>query len=382
MYLHPSSNRLFVRVFLTFTIVFLFIGTALAQQTSREDGLFRGWRTDTSERSIDLSEIISGGPPRDGIPPIDIPKYIPIERAREWLAPQEPVIVLSLGGDTRAYPIQILTWHEIVNGDVGGIPVVITFCSLCNSSIAYGRTLDGVEYTFGGSGMLHQSNVLLYDRQTQSLWRQFTGEAIVGALTGSRLVLYPVQILSFAQFEEAYPTGLVLSRDTGFEKDYGVNPHVRYDDILKRPYLFSGPYDYRIPPMERVIAVSIGGEDKAYPFHITWDRHVIQDVVGGQPIVVFHAGGAVSPLDQARISRSREIGSAGVFSPFLEGDMLRFRYKDGRFVDVETGSSWNITGTALSGPLVGRQLRPIPHGVYFYFAWYVFNPETILYDGE
>jgi len=358
------------------------VGTAAAQNRSQEQRLFMGWETDTSRRSIDLSELISGGPPRDGIPPIDDPRYITIEEARDWLAPQEQVIVLSLNGDTRAYPIQILTWHEIVNGDIGGRPVVITFCSLCNSSVAYSRTVDGITYTFGGSGMLHQSNVLLYDRQTHSLWYQFTGEAIVGTKTGTKLPQYPVQVLSFGQFEEAYPEGLVLSRETGYVKDYGVNPHVRYDDLLKRPRFFFGPYDYRIPPMERVIAVSSQNEKKAYPFSITWEKRVVHDIVGGQPIVVFHAGGAVSPLDQARISRSREIGSTGVFSPYLDGRMLHFQFLDGRFLDRETGSTWSITGNAFSGRLRGRKLEAVPHGVYFYFAWYVFNQETLLYGHE
>ena len=146
-----------------------------------------GWRTDFSRHSVPYDEFLSGGPPRDGIPPIDNPKFVSPGEADQWLEGLEPVIFVDIEGDARAYPLQILTFHEIVNDEVGGIPVAVTFCPLCNSAITFDRRLGGVVYTFGTSGNLRNSDLVMWDRQTESWWQQFTGEAIVGVLTGKRL---------------------------------------------------------------------------------------------------------------------------------------------------------------------------------------------------
>ncbi|ARA94897.1 hypothetical protein AWN76_018215 [Rhodothermaceae bacterium RA] len=330
----------------------------------------------------DLDELVAGGPPKDGIPALDDPLFVAPEAAAGWLAPREPVVALEVNGDARAYPLQILIWHEIVNDRVGGVPVAVTFCPLCYSAVAYARTLDGTTYTFGVSGLLRHADLVMFDRQTETLWQQLNGEAIVGELTGTVLDPLPAQIVSFAQFREAYPEGRVLSRETGHRRDYGRNPYVGYDDIDQRPFLYRGPQDERLPPMEKVVAVSHGGEDKAYPHTLTRARRVVHDTVGGTPIVVFHAPGAVSALDEARIRRSREGGTTGVFEARLGGRVLRFRYEDGRFVDEATGSTWLVTGQAIAGPLEGQRLTPLPHGDFFAFAWFAFKPETAVYRGE
>ena len=340
------------------------------------------WATDTNQRSIDLSELQAGGPPKDGIPAIDDPRFVSPSAAEAWLAPQEPVVALTLGEEAKAYPLQILTWHEIVNDEVGGVPVAVTFCPLCYSAIAYRRTLDGRPLTFGVSGFLRNSDLVMYDRQTESLWQQLTGEAIVGVMTGSELEALPAQIISFRQFKEAYPEGTVLSRETGIERPYGRNPYAGYDDVDEKPFLYRGPYDQRLPPMEKVVTVSLGGEDKAYPHRVTKAQRIVHDEVGGRPLVVFHDEGAVSALDADTIRASREIGSTGVFDPRLDGERLRFRYRDGRFIDEKTESVWDVTGQATSGPLEGKQLQPIPHGNYFSFAWFAFKPETNVYQPE
>ncbi len=173
-----------------------------------------GWKTDFSKHTVPLSEIQSGGPPRDGIPPIDRPSFVDT-RAAEWLNDREPVVVYEEGGDARAYPLQILIWHEIVNDTVGGRPVTITFCPLCNTAIAFDRRLDGVTYDFGTTGNLRHSDLVMWDRQTESWWQQVTGEAIVGALSGARLTPVPASINSFADFRTTFPNGSVLSRETG-----------------------------------------------------------------------------------------------------------------------------------------------------------------------
>ena len=352
--------------------------TSAAQQ-QRVPALLQQFDTDRSKRSIDLSELQAGGPPKDGIPSIDDPSFVSPEAAQAWIEPQEPVIALEIRGEARAYPLQILTFHEIVNDRVNGVPVAVTFCPLCYSAIVFERTLGGEPVEFGVSGLLRKSDLVMYDRKTETLWQQLNGKAIVGDLTGQQLKRVPSQIISFTQFRAAYPNGRVLSRDTGHDRPYGQNPYAGYDDIDKKPFLLRGETDDRLPPMEKVVAVSLGGVDKAYPHRVTKNKRVIRDTVAGHPLVVWHAEGAVSALDAQRISQSKAVGSTGVFEPRIDDRVLHFRYDDGRFIDEETGSTWSITGSAVAGPLQGRQLDRIAHGDYFAFAWFAFKPETAIY---
>ena len=374
----PAAPPSFREILVWLVFVVAVSGTATAQrpQGARLDD----WRTNWDKKNIDVSEL-SVNIPRDAIPAIDHPKFVSIEEARAWIGEKEPVVSLVIDGVARAYPLQILTWHEIVNDDVSfGIPVTVTFCPLCYSAIAFDRRVDGRTLEFGVSGMLRHSDLVMYDRQTHTLWQQLSGEGIVGDLTGVKLTQIPAQIISFEQFRTAHPDGMVLSRDTGHRRNYGQNPYVGYDDVNQRPFLYKGPTDDRLRPMEKVVAVSFGGVDKAYPYAVTRRAHVIHDEVGGQPIVVFHSEkGATSALDKSRIAESRVVGSTGVFDPRIDGRMLHFSYEDGRFVDAETGSVWDVTGRALSGPMAGRQLRALPHGDYFSFAWFAFKPNTDVY---
>ena len=342
-----------------------------------------GWKTDWSQRSVALEEIISGGVPRDGIPPLYDPRFVSIEAARAWLADREPVIALEIDGDARAYPLQIMTWHEIAAGTVGGVPVAVTFCPLCYSAVAFDRRVGAQVLDLGVSGLLRHSDLVMWDHQTESLWQQLNGEAIVGAMTGQRLRALPAQIIGFGQFAEAYPGGQVLSRETGHNRPYGRNPYVGYDDIGERPFLFRGPYDDRLPPMEKVVAVTVGEAAKAYPHRTTRAARVVHDEVGGQPLVVFHADGAATALGAGEIRKARDVGATGVFDPRLDdGRRLTFRYEGGAFVDDATGSRWDVTGRAGDGPLAGTRLRPIRHGDYFAFAWFAFQPETALYRAD
>lgn len=221
-----------------------------------------GWKTNFSRHSIPLSEIIPGGPPRDGIPPIDKPHFVSLTEGDSFLKDTEPVIVFEHRGDARAYPLQILIWHEIVNDTVGGLPVAITFCPLCNTAIAFDRRLEGQVLDFGTTGNLRHSDLVMWDRQTESWWQQITGEAIVGELTSKRLTLLPAAIVSWRDFRATYPQGQVLSRRTGYDRPYGTNPYVGYDDINDSPFLFKGRPDRRLPPMERVVTVEINGGNK------------------------------------------------------------------------------------------------------------------------
>lgn len=336
--------------------------------------------TDVSNATVDLSELKSGGPPKDGIPSIDDPSFVSIEAAGDWLAPQEPVITVELNGNARAYPLQILTHHEIVNDEIAGQPVAVTFCPLCYSAVAFERQLDGEPVTFGVSGLLRHSDLVMYDRRSETLWQQVTGNAIVGSRAGESLNILPAQILSFGQFADNYPDGQVLSRNTGYNRPYGQNPYAGYDDVDSSPFAYDGPTDDRLPPKEKVVTVEIGDTQKAYPHSHTREQKVINDEVGGHPLVVFHAPGAVSALDARRISESKEDGSTGVFDRNVGDRVLTFTdSENGQFRDTETGSTWSVAGKAVDGPLEGTQLDRIPHGDYFAFAWFAFRPDAILY---
>ncbi len=337
--------------------------------------------TDLTNTTIDLSELRSGGPSKDGIPSIDDPSFVSTDAASDWIDAQEPVILVEHNGEARGYPLQILTFHEIVNDEIGGTPVAVTFCPLCYSAIAFERTLDGDPVTVGVSGLLRNSDLVMYDRKTETLWQQFTGKAIAGTLAGETLDLVSSQIVSFRQFAENYPDAPVLSRETGHDRPYGQNPYAGYDDVDSRPFAYDGPTDDRLPPKEKVVAVALEDTHKGYPHSVTKEERVVHDTMGDHPLVVFHAPGAVSALDARRISQSKEDGTTGVFDRRVDGRTLTFQYDDeGRFTDEQTGSVWTVTGRAVEGPLEGTHLDRIHHGNYFAFSWFAFRPDAALYS--
>jgi hypothetical protein len=326
---------------------------------------------------VDTTQILSGGPPPDGIPAIDHPKF---QRANQvnWIADQEPVLALSIGNDTRAYPVQVLIWHEIVNDTVGGVPVAVTYCPLCNTAIAYGRLNGSRVLSFGTSGELYDSDLVMYDRQTQSLWVQFLGEAVAGVLTGTELADYPVQTISWKEWRGTHPDSWVLSKDTGFDRPYGTNPYTGYDNIGASPFLFRGRLDTRFAAMTRVVGIRVGSDAVAIPLAVLVHRRALNVEVGGQPLVVFWSGGTSSALDSSSIAAGRDVGSTGVFLASLDAEPLSFRASVGGFRDLQTGSAWNLLGQGIAGPLRGRALTPVAHDDTFWFVWAVFLPQTRL----
>ncbi len=342
----------------------------------------RGFKTNTDKRVVDLSELKPAGVGKDGIPAIDRPRFVPPRIADNWLRPREPVIAVHIGRRSKAYPLQILIWHEIVNDQIGDVPIAVTFCPLCYSAIVFDRRIQGKTHTFGVSGFLRHSDMVMYDRRTETLFQQFTGEGLVGDHAGVQLKRLPAQIISFGQFRNSYPNGDILSRRTGYNRSYGRNPYVGYDDIGNSPFLYKGPTDGRLAPMQKLITVSIGETHVAYPYSVTERSKVINDDAGSEPIVVFHVDGALSALDSDRTTASKHIGSTGVFSRRVAGDTLDFYERGGEIRDQQTQSSWDITGKAIKGRLRGVRLAPIPHGDYFAFAWLVFRPQTRIYKPE
>lgn len=272
-------------------------------------------------------EILSGGPPKDGIPALDDPSFIPVD-SETRIGDREPVITLELDGDApRAYPIRYLTWHEIVNDTVGGIPVAVTFCPLCNSALTFDRRGPQGTLSFGVSGKLRNSDMIMYDRETESWWQQALGQAIVGDLLGAELTLLPSWMESFAAFRERNPDGLVMD-EPGWRRQYGVNPYANYDSSY-RPFLYSGelpPHD--IPALMRVVRVG----DRAWPMDRLRDAGQVDEA----GVIISWAAGKASALDSQVMAEGRDVG------------MIRVR--DGAGQDV-------------------------PHDVMFAFAFHAFWPE-------
>jgi hypothetical protein len=356
---------------------------ALGPEDEPPEGAEAEFATDFSRHSVPYSQVLSGGPPKDGIPAIDDARFVSVEDADSWLEPKEPIILFQIGDDIRAYPIQIVMWHEIVNDTVGGVPVVVTFCPLCNTAIAFERTVESKELTFGTTGRLRFSNLIMYDRQTESWWQQATGEAIAGEFTGKKLVFRPASIVSWDDFKSAHPNGKVLSRKTGFSRAYGQNPYAGYDDVDNSPFLYEGPKTPgTLPPMARVITVDSGGEAVAYPYDVLRREQVVNETVGGEPVVVLWKPGTASALDDDAVAAGRDVGSAAVFSRTLDGASLTFRSEGGRIVDEQTDSEWNALGRALEGELTGEQLERVVSIDHFWFSWAAFRPDTRVYEPQ
>ena len=338
--------------------------------------------TNFKKSSVAIEEILTGGPPRDGIPAIDSPKFVSADVASEWLEDQEPVVALIMEGMARAYPLQILMYHEIVNDEVGGVPVAVTFCPLCNTSIVFERALvqDGktLVLDFGTTGRLRQSDLVMYDRQSETWWQQFSGKGIIGDLTHVELGRVPSQIISFAQFKMAYPQGSVLSQETGFKRPYGNNPYRGYDAIDNNPFLFRGDVDPRLPAMERVLSIRAGGKTQLLPLSGLAKNPVVNLSIDDNPSVVLAATTAASALDAGKISESRQVPAAAAYLATVDGQSLTFELRGEVVVDQQTSSEWNAFGFSTQGELAGTQLQQLDDGVHFAFAWLAFDPDATI----
>ena len=342
-----------------------------------------GWDTNFAHRAIPLTElrIVLG---RDKIPPIDSPNFLPVAEAPAYMDPREPVVALVIDGDARAYPLAMLMWHEIVNDTVGGEPVTVTFCPLCNTGITFSRIVEGEELTFGTSGMLRNSDLVMWDRQSESLWQQITGEALAGDYANEEAVLeqVPSSIIAWETFAETYPDGLLLERELnefGIDaRPYDNPPYAGYDNIDAQPFLFNGAVDGRLVATSRVLTID-GETSVAYPFAFLEENPVVNDTVNSQKTVAFFDNGTYSPFNNLANAK-QTVGSVSVYSRQVGDQLLTFGIADEAITDNETGSTWNLAGVATSGELAGTKLEPVIHANHFWFAWAVFKPDTEIRD--
>ena len=306
-----------------------------AQAEEPPAGWAHAWKnTDFSKATVAFDEIMSGGPPKDGIPAIDRPVFAPASSITD-IGAQEPVITVREGGAVKAYPVRILMWHEIVNDSVGGVPVAVTFCPLCNSSIVFDRRVGDRLLSFGTTGKLRNSDLVMYDRQTESWWQQFTGEAIIGEMVGQRLTPLASRVESFERFlAAAGGDALVMVPNGAFVRSYGANPYSMYDSS-KKPFLYRGALPDQVAPLSRVVVV---GEE-------AWSIDLLREIkrVEKGDLVITWEAGQNSALDKSLIKLGRDIGNVVVQRQTSEG------------------------------------LRDAPHDISFAFAFHAFYPEGPIY---
>jgi len=294
-------------------------------------------KTDFKKANVKLSTIMSGGPKKDGIPPIDRPKFTTVgQAAMKGLGKLEPVVSVNFNGDARAYPVRMLMWHEIVNDTVGGMPVSVTYCPLCNSAVVFDRRLDGMLLDFGTTGKLRKSDMVMYDRQTESWWQQFLGKAIVGKLAGKTLKMLPMRMESFERFAKRHPDGKVLIPNNERMRPYGRNPYRGYDS-RSRPYFPVGGLPKGVAPLERVVVIG----KQAWTFSLLREK---RRVVVGDHVITWEKGQA-SALDSAVINQGRDVGNV----------VVQRKDKSGKLVDAV-------------------------HDVSFAFAFHAFHPDGKIHD--
>ncbi|MFQ5556037.1 MAG: DUF3179 domain-containing protein [Acidimicrobiales bacterium] len=314
----------------------------------------------------------------DAIISLDDPRFVPATDIR-FLAGCEEVLVLDIDGDVRGYPVQIMVWHEIVNDTVGGVPVAVTFCPLCNSAVAVGRAVDGRVLEFGTSGWVHNSALVMYDRQTGSLWDHFIAKGVIGELVGTELDRFAVSTVSFEQLLAEHPDALVLTRDTGVRRSYGLNPYQFYDQP-GTAFGFDGTAPEGYEEKERFLGVEGGDDAVAIRLDHLFDLGVLSFTVDGIDMVAWALPGTAGTTDLQLSNQGTDVGSTGVFLPVVDGLALTFDRDETGFVDRETGSHWSVLGRSDAGPLAGSRLEAVAHLDTFWFAWTAFHPDTRVID--
>ncbi len=317
---------------------------------------------ETPKPLVPLEKIVSGGPPKDGIPSIDDPKFVRAADA-SFMQDGDIVIGLSHGGVTKAYPLKILVWHEIVNDEIAGMPVAVTYCPLCFTSLVFERVIDGQVVEFGTSGKLYNSNLVMYDRLSDSYWSQAMAKGIAGRYSGHELKKIPFDLAYWKEWKQLNPDSLVLSTDTGSARPYGTDP---YGDYYTSPGIFF-PVEHsdgRLGPKEIVMGLEYGNDLSAYRLDDITKKKLVNDSVGNNEVLLL----SLQPF------------MARAYDRTVEGTELEFHLEDGKVKDVQTGSEWNFDGLAVSGPMMGRQLDRLVLEPSFWFSWYTFHPDTELYN--
>ncbi len=305
---------------------------------------------------------------RDAIPPIYDPIFEPADEAAQWLSESDIVLGYADGDEAFAYPVKILNFHEMVSHTVNGRPILASYCPLCRSGIVYDRSVDGKPLTFGNTSALYESDMVMFDHKTGSYWMQVSGEAIAGTLSGQRMLAVPSQTTTWNAWRTQYPSTQVLSRNTGYSRDYSRDPFTGLGDQYNATGRFMFPVsikgrDDRLDPGDMVLGVEVDGIQRAYALAPIGDG-VINDRIGDTPVVIF------SQVD----------GSSGVaYIPVVEGKLLTYTFREGEIPDQQTDRTWNMAGMAVAGELAGSELEPLATRSTYWFALIAAFPDLELY---
>ena len=347
------------------------IGSYSKEQQQNNAAVSSGIANSNKKSIVPLDQIVSGGPPRDGIPSIDNPKFVFIQDGGKFLQGSDLVMGLSINGDTRAYPLQILVWHEIVNDIVGNTPVAVTYCPLCFTSQVFLRDIDGQIVQFGTSGKLYNSNLVMYDRTSNSLWSQALGEGIVGKYAGKKLEKIPFELAYWDDWKKLYPDSKVLSIDTGFGRPYGTDPYGSY--YTEPNILFPVSHkDERLGPKEIVIGLEDNGKHKAYRISDIENEKIVNDQIGNKQITLV----SLEPFMVRVFDRSAQLENSSSDATILQ---LEYESSSNLLVDKGTGTKWNFDGKAVEDKMSGKSLTRLSLDEGFWFSWVAFHPDTEVY---
>ena len=338
--------------------------SSTSSETDFEPTTMEIMETNGVKHSIPLEKIKGGGPPKDGIPSIDNPQFADVGDSH-FMSDSDTVIGLEINGDARAYPIFILVWHEIVNDKVGDTPVSVTYCPLCYTNQVFERVIDGKEIEFGTSGKLYNSNLLMYDRYTESYWSQALGTAVKGDLTGYQLNLIPFDVITWGDWKQLHPNTRVLTTDTGHIRSYATDPYGNY--YTEPRIMFPVEHnDDRLNPKEIIIGFNQDSIYKAYKQNDIEKEILINDSIGNVPVML------VSIFSE----------NSRAFLRIIDNETLDFVYRDGKIFDTQTLSEWNYDGLSISGNYQGIQLERMPIEPGFWFEWVAFHPQTLVYGDK
>jgi hypothetical protein len=320
---------------------------------------------------IPSSQLVNGGPGRDGIPALNRPATVSAAGGDQFLTPDALVVGVSLGGQARAYPHNVLWWHEIVNDELGGWPITVSYCPLTGSGMGYDPVIGGQTLDFGVSGLLFDNNLVLFDRATESLWSQMKTQGVCGRFSGTPSPLIPLTQSTWAGWKALHPETTVVSFDTGFSRNYNQYPYGTYDQLGDNSLLFPQSFiDSRRPMKELVLGITQGGTARAYPYGSLGERAAVNDMVGGRPVLV-----VFDRATEMAVAFDREVAGRPLSFEAVDATGFPFRLRD-----RETGTLWDLTGAALSGPHAGSRMSRVAAYSAMWFAWAAFNRNTELYE--
>ena len=332
----------------------------------------------------------SGAGPLDGgllvtvahIPAIDRASFEPVAAARRWLPADAPVVVVRVGAEVRAYPLAILQWHEVVDDTVGGQPIAVTYCPLCNSALVYSRVVAGHPVDLHASGALLLGSAVLIDPATHNLWSQVSGHPYpnYGRIAAASLVWLPSDTLGLDEAAASYPGLRVLARPTNTGYDYASSPYGHVADGHSLPQLYIGWVDEQLPPKTRLVGVTVRGAAAAWRYDQLQRDVVHDDTVGGLPVVVIYRAHVTGIGDAGDLRNAPQTGAAAVFNATARGRVLHFvRAGANDLRDRETGTLWDLSGRAVEGQLAGVRLTPLRFIDTYWFAWIAFYPDTAVW---